>query len=81
MAGEPFRPSSRRTAVRGEAEDGPLGGPVVTWHDAAHELVEQGNGEGRITVMGTPDHSLGDQLVPRWPQRGHFTPQLPSDVS
>ncbi len=39
--------------------------PVVTGHDAAHELIEQGHGEGGVAVIGTPNHAFGDELVAR----------------
>lgn len=34
--------------------------PVLTGHDPLHKLVEKRNSESRITMVWTPDHSLGD---------------------
>ena len=39
--------------------------PLLPRNDAAHVLVEEGHGEGRVPVAGAPDHALGDQLGPR----------------
>ena len=37
--------------------------PIVTWHDALHELIEQRHRERRVAVTRTPDHALDNQLT------------------
>ena len=55
--------------------------PVVTRHNAMHEFVEHGNGECGIAMMGAPDHTFGDQLVPCRTEGGHISAQLIGDIT
>ena len=55
--------------------------PVLSRHDSAHEFIEERNRKSRITVIGTPHHSLCDQVVSCRPQRSHFAFQFVSDVT
>ena len=34
--------------------------PSISRHDATHELIKEGYGEGRIAVVRAPNHALGD---------------------
>src|ERR1017187_3358306 len=54
--------------------------PIVTGHNAPHELVEQRHGESSIPVAGTPDHAFGDQLISGWSQRGNLPVKCFSDI-
>ncbi len=49
---------------RGGALDDGLGGRTLG-HDAAHELVEEGDGERGPAVFRAPDHALLDEAAPR----------------
>ncbi len=40
--------------------------PIITRHDSFHELIEHGNSERRITMIGAPYHTLFDQGASRW---------------
>ena len=55
--------------------------PVVSRHDSAHKLLEQGHSERRVSMAWTPNHALRDQLVPGRPKGSHLAIQLFGDVT
>ena len=49
--------------------------PLVTGHDALHELIEHRNREVGVPMAGTPKHALADQLAAHGCQGLHLTVQ------
>ena len=54
---------------------------IVAGHDAAHEAVEQGNGEGGVAAGSAPHHALADQLRARGAEGGVLAAEFPSDLA
>jgi len=45
--------------------------PFIARHDAMHKLVEERYCECCVSMVGTPDHALGDELIPDRPKGCH----------
>ncbi len=55
--------------------------PVIAGHDSAHELIEQRHGKCRVSVIWTPDHPLGNELIARRAQRSDIPLQTRRNVA